>query len=283
MTPEPNLDIDTYNVKFAQLRTRSLELARCVVPIFVQTGLTFSYIGSSIYVRVGDTEWLVSAGHVFSELGGKAVACPQSYELMMQISTDKFMISRIAIADVGVCRLLSELPFYRPVDLFSIRGFEPSSKLLYLFAGFPGSRTKTRVANIRSELMVYISEESNLDYYDFLSVERKSSLLFDFGKDVAYGMDIKKITFPDLFGMSGGAVFYFVPEFARNFTLGGIITHWHQGKNECVQALNIEYAMSMILEQEITGFPELRLNYLKMIRSSPPQPSTLSTIEPSKG
>jgi hypothetical protein len=104
--------------------------------------------------------------------------------------------------------------------------------------GYPASSTKgSSQGNYRIQIMGYLTSAASVEEYDGAQADPARQLVLLFKKEKVYGKERARVTFPDPFGMSGGAVFQFHEKSPRVQSLVGIMTEW---KGRTIIATRIE-------------------------------------------
>ena len=137
--------------------------------------------------------------------------------------------------------LNSHLPMWEPLTPGSFTQFCPGPTHQHLLVGYPWTSTKgsTRESQ-RIELKGYLTSAAPPEEYQRLGADPVSDLVVLFKKEKVFDKGRKLVTFPDPYGMSGGAVFQFQDHAPTAQSLVGILIRWDLNRKIAMVARRIE-------------------------------------------
>jgi hypothetical protein len=232
-----------YNVAFDFFTQTLAETRRCVVPLYRMVGNPRrpEFIGSSVYCRFGPIQMIITAGHVLREILPERAWYPHSTEEFRELPCDSYALSKIEADDSAVGVLNESLPMWTPIPSERFGTFDPREEYQHILYGYPGSSTKGSTPHAqRIEIKGYLTSATPPGDYTRMEVDSKLEFAVLFKKENVFKRDLKKITFPNPNGMSGGPVFQFHESNARAQHLVGVMTRWDANRKKAIIATRIE-------------------------------------------
>ena len=235
---------------------------------------------SAVLLKVDNICFLITAGHVLQENGNDIN--PEDIGVMIG---DTFYILNGELKfvnptvnktndriDLAVWRLNNDVAtelekrykFLEPsqIDIDHNVSKEPR----YLLVGFPVSRSKIKPATstIRVAPFIFLTEESEKNYYKTLDFEEHSNIILDYRKAKIKSFDTKlAVQGPDTYGVSGSGLWY-LPSLivaegqAVPFKLTGIMIEWRSDKSAVV-ATRIHIATEIIRKYFGLNLPQSKI------------------------
>jgi len=235
----------------------------CVIPIFQKIFLDQPEpIGSSVFIKLGNHYFLVSAAHVIEKFS-------QSNPLYTSVLNDFYPITgefsaskyKESYKDIGLVRL-NELTVdmllssdFEPLELIQLPKLETTIKTDYFSVGYPASKVKVnrKDTTVKFQKINMMTKEVPLEIYDIFNFNRKQFFLFLFPKETT---EMKKVPLP--FGMSGGALYlrYHLPQNSFIIILFGI-NIMNQKLPKTLPDINIALRAEFIVTLITQLYPEL--------------------------
>ena len=218
-------------------------LTKFVVPLYADEGGRPALIGSGIFVRHEETNFLISAAHVLENLRVRHVY------YYVSPSTTRKITGRLTMnvhagsrdsdpLDLGAVQLEGVAqPPYPEVNKFSLSstmlgsGRPASTTTRYAIIGYPASRSRIRrPADLIAEPYAYLAYSVEDEQYLREGLNRATHLCLSFDKKRSFDLFGQGRSFPKPHGVSGSPMFVIYDtkelEEERPFTLAGIVTTW---------------------------------------------------------
>lgn len=210
------------------------------------------FVGSSVYCKLGPKRLLLSAEHVLTDIFPDKVLYPYSNSLIEELPCNGVKKHKNSKLDVGVVELIADLPMWSPIDSSSFGSFNSERSYQHLLVGYPASSTKNSDrTRTKIELKGYLTDAANENEYERLNVSPVDKLIVTFKKQVVFAENMRKMTFPNPNGMSGGAVFQFHERAPTQLSLVGVMNEWDTQKKTAIIATRIEKYTGMFIIRKL--------------------------------
>ncbi len=209
------------------LLANSQQVMPAIVPLFVPEGRRIKLLGSGVYLRLEDRDFLVTAAHVIDE--SRSLITALEPERVGSLPAVGYFFYR-EWADVAITELSAPLTQFEPLQRVHIQNYDLMPKRMPLFGlGFPSSKTRIYSSTADCTVSVVISQEEDDEHYLMAGADRRKHIAITFNKRDMRSANGQQVQAPDVYGMSGGGLFWIhgqgrvVPSPA---ILVGILTHW---------------------------------------------------------
>jgi len=226
-------------------------IQRSIVPLYKtnqKPGRLPEFVGSSVYCQFGPFVMLLTAGHVLGAILPDNAIYPQPLNEdigepvsartpmlrarveMRGVPFERYALARDEKEDSGIIQLKSRLPWWTPIASEGFSQFDSREEYQHILVGYPASSTRGSVrSNLRIEIKGYLTSAAPDKPYSDLRADPTRQLVVLFKKEKASGKNRTRVTFPDPYGMSGGAVLQFHEKAPQKQSLVGIMTDWRNG------------------------------------------------------
>lgn len=243
-------------------------LYRVVVPIFTGRRANATLVGSGVLLRVGNFVILVTAAHVAEDhdptivgAGGKAIHFPDLHLRSVLLPGERRNDDPVDLG-YGIVPL-DEIGWLPNEDAVSVERLDLadsdySDADQFLVVGYPVSRQPDSFEG-RDWLLTpfkFITEELDPESYWRAGADRRENLLVTFDKRDVF-RDGRRLTAPDLYGVSGGAIWRLTGSGAslNEPLLHSIGTKWQRrAKPPRIMGTRV----TLLLQALATEFPQLR-------------------------
>jgi hypothetical protein len=232
-----------YDVAFEYFMNNIMNLQKSIIPLFgvSRPGERPRFIGSSIYCKTGQAHYLLSAGHVIKQGSPYKLWYPYEQGLMVELPSDVYAFPNKEERDFCIAPFKGPLPNWIPLDSSTFASYESGDEYQHILAGYPGSYVKeSHDDNIELTVMGYLTSSAKREALAKIKIDESNQIALQFWKKNVYGKGMKKVTFPDPNGMSGGAVFQFNESRPQVQSLVGIMTDWIAQSAKVIVATRIE-------------------------------------------
>lgn len=222
---------------------------RHIVPIAEMTGKKLRVVGTGVYVKAGDSTFIVTANHVLNE-GRSNLYIPWLPGKIFKIEMFRAISVSHPEADVAVLLMRGESPEFVPI---SIQADSPEVGTEMLLAGFPASRSSSFNNTMRYEAR-FLKTETIENSGRFSVFSDKINFVCDFYKENILLGGGHRGDFVDPWGMSGGAALeiqYVNGEY--EYRLAGIITDWDPKKKQFIRCTNTVIMLDLINNLAASG------------------------------
>ena len=149
---------------------------------------------------------------------------------MRRAPFDRYFFSPDEKEDSAFMILDSVLPNFAPLPEEGFSQFDERAEFQHVLVGYPASSTRGSMRERhRIEIMGYLTSAARAQEYANLQADSARQLVVLFKKWKGFGKNRVRVTFPDPYGMSGGAVLQFHEKARRTQSLVGIMTDWRGG------------------------------------------------------
>lgn len=237
-TEELNRAVGRWNSTVGERLLRSLS------PIYKEGPRHPELIGSGVLLRVADLTCLITAAHVADQvkeaphyfgaadllipLGGLKMTSPlQPGTTREEDRTDL----AYWVLEPATAKLLSRADTLAPgdLDLDAQEGLPSGDQ--YFVNGYPVSRQPRRLKDGEFAALPFsfVTEEKPVESYEAIDLDRKQNLFVSFEKGDTF-RDGDRVTGPDLFGVSGGALWRLSGGKAslQEPKLAGVVVSWRR-------------------------------------------------------
>lgn len=227
------------------------------------------FLASAVLVKVSDKHFVLTAGHVLDARSssplyvgsGNAVVLLQGRHMSTlfpvggQREQDRIDIGIVCLAEEAA-RGLKEDEFLTLGDLAILDAARTTGH--YVFAGYPSSKHKRSIKNEEAEATLYsfIADSAPQKDYQDAGLDPSTSLLLRFDKRKLW-CPTGRVMGPDLFGVSGGGVWFLDDVFAvtpHKPFLVAIAVEWWKKQPKRVLATKVHVMLAALWD----GFPKLR-------------------------
>jgi hypothetical protein len=248
------------------------KLQPSIVPLYKVNPVAGRYpvfVGSSVYCQFGPFVMLFTAGHVLrhilpdhaiypqplptpvEEPRGGRIPLLRSLVEMRAVPYERYVLPTNKTDDSGIIVLKSNLQFWTPLPAEGFSQFDEREEYQHVMVGYPASSTRGSIrSNQRIEIKGYLTNAAPAGEYSNVQADPTRQLVLLFKKQKVYGKNRLRVTFPNPYGMSGGAVFQFHEKSPRVQSLVGIMTEW-QGR--AIVATRVEAFTSKFHIERIDG------------------------------
>ena len=227
---------------------------KCIVPIFVkrQYSINYELLGTATYLESDNSQYLVTARHVFNEYKDQELLIPITDNKIGIIPTNIYSgITEQDIVDIAFCRLEEKLMLFSPIHVNQCNSLQYSKSILSIF-GYPSTKTRSRSKIVESGLFCYLTSIENDEKRWLGKIDKRVNYLCKFDQEDSYDIDNKRATFPKPNGISGGGLFEIILDKDGNpisFALIGIVTEWDSVRKKDIKATKIGIILSAIKQK----------------------------------
>ena len=226
-------------------------IRRSIIPLYKanpESGRPPKFVGSSIYCQFGPFVMLLTAGHVLrailpdhaiypqplrEDIGGpESTRAPMLRAVveMRRVPFERYALAKDEREDSGIIQLTIPLPMWTPLASEGFSRFDAREEYQHVLVGYPASSTRGSVRrNQRIEIKGYLTSAAPAEQYADLRADPARQLVVLFKRQKVYGKNRARVTFPNPYGMSGGAALQFHEKSPRTQSLVGIMTDWRGG------------------------------------------------------
>jgi hypothetical protein len=249
-----------------QLETRLDRVRAATVPVYLEAQPEPEHIGSGILMRIGDERFLFTAAHVADlrsrgalYLGGESFPIRLAGTITHSVPPQGDR--RRDNIDAAVLHLPATVNAHlRDHEFLGLEDIDLGLALhhddYFLVAGYPVTKQRFRrdASTIDAYLYPFVAVSRTDDAY--ASHDPTVHVLLGFRKKDMWRRDIGRSSAPDLYGMSGGGIWwlpdYTRPAFKRPL-LHSIATEWHAAPHCHILGTRIHVFLSAVWRD----FPEL--------------------------
>lgn len=223
------------------------QVSKHITPIVFKENQIFKPLGSGVFIRKNDQNFLITALHVIESKEFREIYLFWREKYIQNIPAETIIKINHPAIDLAICPVKDLPVFCEPIEynlLNNCSGFGAE----VLLAGYPASRQKTNDNKIIFERrFIYSTVIEGKDLFSHF--DERANIVCDFKQ--------KKITngsgticrFPDLWGMSGGPMFEIFktpnePEIT--YRLAGIMTEWNTVLRKYIRCTNISIVCTAI-------------------------------------
>ena len=245
-------------------------LQLCLTPLYKEGPRHPELFGSGILLRAKDLTFLLTAAHVAEQvttgphyfgandellpLGGLRMTSPLAEGATRE--KDRLDLAYWVLSPHIASRIPSQ-QVLRSQDLDFDSSTEAVDGLQYFVNGYPASRQPRRLTEepFEARPFAYITEEMSASEYRELALGRVQNLFVAFDKADTYRLG-DKVQGPDLFGVSGGALWRLSGGAAtmQSPKLAGIIISWRTAEPKGIIATRTHVIVAHLASQ----FPNVR-------------------------
>jgi len=215
-----------------------------IVPLHNYGDPYVPFIGSALYIAIGNNQFLITANHIIGSLSTKISIPkqtePQNFSFIGDSSIEK---------DFSFTKLEKPLEIFKPINVNNLMLKNKNTSSLFLAVGYPETKVEQYHKTIKTTLEIFITNECGKEDYILSKAKSIYNIVTRFiPKEIKKkGNKDTQLPFPN--GMSGGGLFKISDQILFRDTkpeLVGLLTRWDVENKKNMISTKIEYILAGI-------------------------------------